>query len=354
MTEHLPERRLIGQKRLLDSLGQWRRSGSTQVLAFVGPVGSGRRTLAGHVAAALLCLKPDPETLAPCGTCSSCRYLAAGTHPDFIALRSEEAGKMIRIDDVRSRVIADLSMRPQLGARKVYLLDADALAEGSQNALLKTLEEPPSYAYILLTVRRAANLLSTVRSRATLFRLDPLTDEELEEVLRENGIEDPATVRAAVEQASGLPGRALAFAMDESQQEAAKEAGRFFTERLNWDQATHLTEGVERFRKLHRPGDNSRNLLWLNEAEGWLRDLLYCINEQALGRAPVPGRLGRQERLPVLRQYGQLGLDQASIGKAAEAVSDARMSLSPTVNGNLELTASRLMLVLDKELRKHA
>jgi DNA polymerase-3 subunit delta' len=94
--------------------------------------------------------------------------MAGGVHPDYRELELQEKEKVIPVDAVRQRIGADLYHQPQLGMRKVYLVDADALNEQGQNALLKSLEEPPPYAIFLLTALSARHLLPTIVSRAVV------------------------------------------------------------------------------------------------------------------------------------------------------------------------------------------
>ncbi len=127
---------------------------------------SARTRLARALAAALLCERPGRD--GACGRCPSCRYMAGGVHPDYRELELQEKEKVIPVDAVRQRIGADLYHQPQLGMRKVYLVDADALNEQGQNALLKSLEEPPPYAIFLLTALSARHLLPTIVSRAVV------------------------------------------------------------------------------------------------------------------------------------------------------------------------------------------
>ena len=120
------------------------------------------------LAAGLLC--HDPKDGA-CGRCPSCRYMEAGTHADCRFLPEERSDKRIPVDTVRREVMADVIMAPQLGTRKVYVIAGDKLNEQGQNALLKTLEEPPAGVFFLVTAPKAEHLLPTLRSRSTVISL---------------------------------------------------------------------------------------------------------------------------------------------------------------------------------------
>ena len=118
--------------------------------AFAGPDGIGKTFLARKFAQALLCRQSGKD--GACGRCPSCRHFDHGVHPDYRELQIEPKEKNIKIDRVRQTVCRDVDLRPQFGDRKVYLLAADHLNEQGQNALLKTLEEPPEYCFFLLTL----------------------------------------------------------------------------------------------------------------------------------------------------------------------------------------------------------
>jgi DNA polymerase-3 subunit delta' len=153
------------------------RSGPAHAYAFVGPAGSGKRAAARAFAAALLATGvADPAASAGVWR----RALAdPSPHPDLTWLRPP--GNQHLVDDVRRELIAAVVYRPFEGERRVFVVEAaDAMAEESQNALLKTLEEPPSYAHLILVTAEPAALLETVRSRCATVAFAPLPRATLE------------------------------------------------------------------------------------------------------------------------------------------------------------------------------
>ena len=126
-----------------------------------GPAGSGKKTLARLIAAAMECTAPGEK---PCGTCPACRKALKGEHPDIITVDSDKA--TVPIAEIRA-MQADAYIKPNEGRRKVYIIPRARDMQGpAQNALLKTLEEPPAYCAFLLLTDTAEKLLPTVRSRA--------------------------------------------------------------------------------------------------------------------------------------------------------------------------------------------
>ena len=144
-----------------------------------GPKGSGKHTLAGLLAAAMECEQAE----VPCGQCSACRRVRKNEHPDVITVDSDTATVPIRlIRDMQS----DAYVRPNEGRRKVYLIPrAGDMQAPAQNALLKLLEEPPEYCSFLLLTESADKLLETVRSRAVILTMSPLSRQTLLSELRQ-------------------------------------------------------------------------------------------------------------------------------------------------------------------------
>lgn len=185
------------------------RAGSVpQSLLFDGPEGVGKRTTALALASALNCAQPGSDGDA-CGQCSSCRRIARGQHPDIVGLVPNEKGT-ITVDMARE-VIGQASYRPFEARRRVVVIDqADALQPQAQNALLKTLEEPPPSSMFVLVTARPDSLLETVRSRCPRIRFGRLGPTDLAEVLvRHCGVKAADATRVAAV-GDGSVSRALA------------------------------------------------------------------------------------------------------------------------------------------------
>jgi len=170
-----------------------------------GPAGSGKKTLARVLGAALQCESAAP----PCMACPACRKALNGQHPDIITVDDPDR-RTIPVDLVR-KMSADASIRPNEGRRKVYLIPrAQDMLAPAQNALLKIIEEPPPYGAFLLLADNADVLLPTVRSRCVELALSPLSDEILRAALRARAPEAQAhEIDYAVSASDGYLGRAL-------------------------------------------------------------------------------------------------------------------------------------------------
>ena len=172
-----------------------------------GPAGSGKKTLARCMAAAMECTGTGPR---PCGVCPSCHKIFGGGHPDVITVDSDKATVPISvIRDMQS----DAYIRPNEGIKKIYLIPrGQDMQTPAQNALLKLLEEPPEYCAFLIMTENAEKILTTVRSRSVTLELFPLSDQELHTRLTElypNA--DADSLASAMQKSGGYLGSAISF-----------------------------------------------------------------------------------------------------------------------------------------------
>lgn len=175
-----------------------------------GPMGVGKQPLANALAASLLCQHRDPASGMACGKCKSCQVLAHEAHPDFFRLAPEEDKSEIVVDQVRE-LINQVVLTPALGQHRVVIVSpAEAMNKNAANALLKTLEEPPSGVWLILVCHRPRKLLPTIISRCQRIPIAP-PDLEIGRrwVVEQSGSEDPDRVSLALALASGAPFQAL-------------------------------------------------------------------------------------------------------------------------------------------------
>lgn len=157
-------------------------------LLFVGPEGVGKRTFARKLAQALLCETNPAERLDPCETCPGCLQVEAETHPDFVEVARPEDKHELPISVIRD-LCEHFVLKPARGLRKVAILDdADDLNEEAANAFLKTLEEPPPGAVLILIGTSVEVQLQTVVSRCQVVRFEPLSAEDVAGLLLEQGV----------------------------------------------------------------------------------------------------------------------------------------------------------------------
>jgi DNA polymerase-3 subunit delta' len=174
-------------------------------LILEGIAGSGRRTLARALAQALLCAAPDHGDA--CGQCASCQVMVAGTHPDCVELPHDSTTADLPLDLVREAVVEAAFTSPLMGSAKVFILPGiERLATAAANTLLKVLEEPPRGTYLIMTTTSAASVLSTIRSRAQLYRLPPLSTAQIEHILQRQGMSADEAARLSVVAQGSLRG----------------------------------------------------------------------------------------------------------------------------------------------------
>ncbi len=186
-----------------------------------GERGSGKKMLANLFAQTLLCEEGGPD---PCGHCHSCMQAQSGNHPDIIRVTHEKPNS-ISVDDIREQVNQTVDIRPYEGPYKVYIIpQAEMMTVQAQNALLKTLEEPPAYVVLLLLTENADQLLPTITSRCVMLKLRNIKDTLIKKYLVEQlGVpESKADMCTAF--AQGNVGRATMLAQSEHFNEIREEA----------------------------------------------------------------------------------------------------------------------------------
>jgi DNA polymerase-3 subunit delta' len=200
---------MIGQREVLDNLHNSLIDNKVgHAYAFCGPEGIGKRTMAGIFADMLLCIEPSNGK--PCGECQACRLHVGGVNPDF--RRVAAAGSGIGVDDIR-KMLSDIVIRPMYSKRKVYIIeDAGDMTVQAQNCMLKTLEEPPPYAVIILTAARYESLLETIRSRVTRINFRKNSYEEVKLALQIKMGYGEAEAGVIAAWSDGVIGKALEIA----------------------------------------------------------------------------------------------------------------------------------------------
>ena len=330
---------------------------------FHGPPGAGKRTIARAFAAALLADgAEDPQAVA--------ERVRRGAHPDLTWVTPSGAAEML-VGDIEEPVVAAASRTPFEARRRVFVIEAvDAMNDQAANRMLKTLEEPPAFAHLILLTNRREDVMPTIASRCQTVRFDPLPPARIAQLLQGTGSgagdqsalacarlafgDAGAAARLASEEGAALRASAEAFVRSAlagrtdgrpwlGVLEAARLAGASSGERAQQrleqelellpsrERRRHEREGLEARRRLERRARTQTLDLALRLAELWLRDML-CVREAA------PELIYAVDRRDELEQDARAG-DSARVAEAIELVADTRLRLSVNVAEELALEA---------------
>ncbi len=191
-------------------LGAAARGRLGQSYLLVGPEGVGKRLFARELAKALLCENP-PNTMTACDRCPACTQVEVESHPDLLFLRTPKDKQELPIEDMRA-FCGHLSRKAARGRHKIGIVeDADDFNAASANAFLKTLEEPPPDALLLLIGTSTDRQLPTILSRCQLVRFAPLAQADVSAILAAHGIDDATKRDRLARLGAGSAGRALAL-----------------------------------------------------------------------------------------------------------------------------------------------
>jgi len=302
---------LLGNDRLKDNLrASVGRGRVSHFYLICGPEGAGKKTLARLLGAAILCKEADK----PCLRCSACRKVMANTHPDFITVDDPEK-KTVTVELIRN-ARADMYIQPNEADRKLYLFPrAQDMLPPGQNALLKILEEPPSYGVFILLTDNPEKLLPTVRSRCTELRLNALPERLLRTQLQREFPQAAAEeLSAAMVRSGGWLGQAKSLLQEGS----------------------NLSPQTEGFAKSFTTRDTMGLLQVLVPMEKWKRDQLIPELNQWLQllQSALVSRSGMQAISPMARDLST----QRSSQDLLDAIRKLQKAIEYT-QGNVSVAA---------------
>ncbi len=293
-----------------------------------GEEGMGKKSLANAFALALLCEKGQAD---PCRQCHACKQVLSGNHPDLIYVTHEKPAS-IGVDDVRHQINDTIQVKPYSSAHKIYIVDeAEKMTVQAQNALLKTIEEPPAYAVILLLTTNAESFLPTILSRCVQLKLKPLQDAQVKDYLMSRmGVEEPqADIFTAF--ARGNLGKAIHLADSE-------EFRRLYGELLDLLKnlkKSDISELLERIRKMK---DEKLDIhQCLDFMQMWYRDVLMYKTTKDINLLIFKDEFSTVNTMSTVSGYE--GLE-----RVLTAIDKARIRLDANVN--MELVMELLLLTM--------
>ena len=230
-----------------------------------GPDMSGKKMIADAFSMTLQCEKKGTE---PCMECHSCKQALGKNQPDIIYLQHEKPNT-ISVDDIRSQINNDIGVKPYSSPYKVYIVDeAEKMNVQAQNALLKTIEEPPAYAVILLLTNNAEIFLPTILSRCVRLSLKAVPDEKIKKYLMEHYQVPDYKADVCVAFAQGNVGKAIELAASEDFNEIKNSALQLI-KRLDDIELYEMTEAVKQISNYKLQINDYFDLIMI-----WYRDVL--------------------------------------------------------------------------------
>ena len=306
-----------------------------------GPDKSGKMMLAEAFAQTLECEKLEdvvknaaqPSDVEPCMECHSCKQAMTKNQPDIIYVRHEKPNT-ISVDDIRTQVNNDIVIKPYSSRYKIYMIDeAEKMNEQAQNALLKTIEEPPAYAVIMLLTTNADTFLPTILSRCVTLNIKVVPDEKIKKFLMEKYQIPDYQADVCVAFAQGNVGKAIQLASSDDFNEMKASALQLI-KRLDDIDLYEMTAAVKQIADYKLEINDYFDLMMI-----WYRDVLYF---KATG--DVNGLIFKDEVYDIKRQAEKSSYN--GINSILEALRKAQIRLDANVNFDLVI---ELLLLTIKE-----
>lgn len=322
--------KIIGHESIIQHLQNAIASGKvSHAYIFHGEEGMGKRTLAKAFAKTLQC---EEGGILPCNRCKSCMQLESDNHPDIMWVTHEKAS--IGVDDIRIQVNSDIQIKPYNSPYKVYVIDdADKLTEQAQNALLKTMEEPPEYAVILLLTDNVSLILPTILSRCVLLNLKPVNKQLIKEYLMEKHQIPDYMAEVAAAFSGGNVGKAIKYSSSEDFDKMKEDVLHI----LKYIDDMELHEIISGLKVLTASKTNIEDYIDLMTL--WYRDILM------FKATKDPDLLLYREELSFIRNQANIR-SYEGVEKIMKAMQKAKVRLKANVNFDI---AVELMLLTIKE-----
>lgn len=298
-----------------------------------GEKGSGKRTLAGIVAKSLQCEGGSPD---PCGACKSCMQAESGNQPDIIWVKHEKPS-VISVDEIRSQIVNDIDLKPYSSKYKIYIVpDSQLMNPQAQNALLKTLEEPPEYAVIMLLTNNVDKFLPTILSRCIVLNFKPVEPLHMMEYLVSQLDVDQAKARFCTDFAQGNLGKAVRLAISPDYNEIKEDSIRILR-RIQDMGMEEITLAVKNMGKYKLDIADYIDIMTM-----WFRDILMVKISNS------PNKILFKEEFSTMKKQASK-VSYEGIEEILQAMDKLKIRLEANVNFDI---AMELMLLTMKENMK--
>ena len=313
---------IIGHEEIIRHLKNAMQTGKvSHSYIFTGGAGSGKKLLATTFAMTLQCEAGGTE---PCQKCESCKKAIGKNHPDIIMVNHEKPGT-ITIDEIREQVIHDVAVKPYYSPHKIYIIpDADLMTPQAQNALLKTIEEPPEYAVIMLLTQNVDALLPTIQSRCVRLDLKVVDDSLVKKYLMEHLHVPDYQAEIDASFAQGSIGRAREAATSEEFSNMTQNALKL----LKYANKMEVYELADEIKKLSEEKHNIND--YLDIFQFWFRDVLMFKATRE-----IDNLVFKQEINFIKDQASQRSYE--NLEKILDAIAKTKVRLRANVNFELAL-----------------
>lgn len=313
---------IIGQEQIKEHLQNALNTGKISHAYIInGEKSSGKEFIAKIFAAALQCEEQGTE---PCGRCHSCKQVMTGNQPDIIKIAHEKPNT-ISVDDIRLQINGDVMIKPYSSPYKIYIVnEAEKMNTQAQNALLKTLEEPPEYAVILLLTSNINALLPTILSRCVVLNMKPVADSLVRKFLMEELQVTDYKAQVCVAFARGNVGKAKSLAASEEFENVKAEALSL----LKYVQDMELYEMIAAIKKISEYKLEIND--YLDIMAIWYRDVLLFKATNDINH------LVFREEISALKRIAQRS-SYEGIERVIEALDKAKARLKANVNFDLTM-----------------
>ena len=310
-----------------------------------GPDKSGKKMLAEAFAQTLQC---EQHGIEPCMECHSCKQAVNHNQPDIIYVTHEKPNTLsvadirsqlvnekpgsIGVDDIREQLIGDMQIKPYSSRYKIYIVDeAEKMNQQAQNALLKTIEEPPAYAVIILLTTNADAFLPTILSRCVVLNLKVVSDDKIKKYLMEHCKVPDYQADVCVAFAQGNVGKAMALASSDDFQEL-KAAAVQLLKRIHEIELYEFKEAIKQINEYKMEINDYLDIMMI-----WFRDILLYK-----ATTDVNGLIFKDEVYDIKKQASKSSY--SGIEAILEALEKAKVRL--TANVNFDLVMELLLLTI--------
>lgn len=293
-----------------------------------GEPDSGKKMLSRAFATTLQCEEGGVE---PCGECQSCRQMVSGNQPDVIMLEPAKEGT-ISVDDIREQVVDSICIKPYKSRYKIYIVpNAQNMTVQAQNALLKTIEEPPAYGIVLLLTTNVDKMLPTVVSRCIVLNTKPIRERDMLGYLEKHmGISEEKAY-FCLDFAQGNLGKAIKLATNEEYSQVVDSVVSTLKNIQNMD-ADDLAKAVSDIEQFKMSLDDYMDLMMM-----WYRDVLMFKVTGNIDKLLFKGEYSSLKNQAKLLSY-------KTIEDKINAIEKAKRRLD--VNANFDITIELLLLTL--------